>query len=108
MSWVKVFAQLEDDVTQAIKSTGVTSQGEGLFKRHKESSIDYEGQVRHGINVVFKEPIHKFLARIRDKPYFRKLDAWEEPPKSATRGGSALSTMKKDTKQKTIGHLRFS
>ncbi|GFZ01602.1 hypothetical protein Acr_15g0002110 [Actinidia rufa] len=72
MSQVEMFIRLEDDIKQAEKATGMIAQGEGPFKKQKEISVDYESQVRQGINVVFKELIYKFLARIRDKPYFRK------------------------------------
>ena len=34
------------------------------FKKRKESPTEYEKKVRQGVNVVFKEPIYKFLARI--------------------------------------------
>ncbi|GFZ08917.1 hypothetical protein Acr_20g0007250 [Actinidia rufa] len=43
---VKMFARLEDDIKQAEKVTGVTARGKGLFKKQKESSVDYESQVR--------------------------------------------------------------
>ena len=42
MSWVEMFARLEDDVRQAKKATGVTSQGAWPFKKRKENSGDYE------------------------------------------------------------------
>ena len=64
MSQVKIFARLEDDIRQAKKAMLVTSRGEGPFKKRKESSVDYESQVRQGINVIFKELIYKLLARI--------------------------------------------
>ena len=40
MSRVKMFARLEDDIRQAEKDIGITSWGEGQFKKLKESSID--------------------------------------------------------------------
>ena len=62
MSRIKIFAQLEDDIRQAEQAIGWSaSQGEALFKRQKESSVDYEDQLRQGINVVFKKPIYKLL-----------------------------------------------
>ena len=64
MSLVKMFARLKDDVRQAEKAIGTTTQGEGVVKKHKESSVYYENRVRQGINVVLKELIYKFLARI--------------------------------------------
>ena len=64
MSLVKMFAQLEEDVKQAEKVTGITTRGEGPYKKKKESSVDYQSRVRQRINVVFKESIHKLLARI--------------------------------------------
>ncbi|GFY88082.1 hypothetical protein Acr_06g0000220 [Actinidia rufa] len=57
MSQIEMFAQLEDDVKQVEKAIGVTTRGEGPFKKQKESSGEYENRMRHGINVVFKEPI---------------------------------------------------
>ena len=41
MSWVEMFAQLEDDVKQAEKATGITTKGEGPHKKQKESSVHY-------------------------------------------------------------------
>ena len=51
---------------------GSSSWGDGSFKKQREITIDYEGQVRQGINVVFKESIYKLLTWIPDKPYFKK------------------------------------
>ncbi|GFZ09224.1 hypothetical protein Acr_20g0010320 [Actinidia rufa] len=90
MSRVEMFAQLEDDVRQAERTTGTTPLGEGQFKRRKAGSVDYENRAKQGINVVFKEPIYKFLARIRDKPYFKKPDPWEGTPKGVINGGSKV------------------
>ena len=72
MSWVERFAWLKDDIRQAKKATGITYRGEGLFKKRKESPVDYECQVRQGIDMVFKEPIYKLFALIRYKSYFKK------------------------------------
>ncbi|GFS37695.1 hypothetical protein Acr_00g0053490 [Actinidia rufa] len=66
MSWVKIFARLEDDVKQAEKVTGTNSRSEGLFKKRRDNPIDFESWARQGINVVFKEQIHKLLARKSD------------------------------------------
>ena len=63
------------------KVTATTTRNEGPFKKRKESPIEYESRVRQGVNVVFKEPIYKILARIRDKPYFRKPEPMEGDPK---------------------------
>ena len=72
MSRVEMLARLKDDVKQAEKATSTPNWGGGPFKKRKKSSIEYESQVRQGINVVFKETIYKLLAQIRDKPYFKK------------------------------------
>ena len=81
MSRVEMFARLEDNVKQAKKATGTPNRGEGLFKKQKESFVEYEIQVRQEINVVFKEPIYKLLTQIRDKPYFRKPEHMGGDPK---------------------------
>ena len=67
-----MFAQLEDDAKQVEKITVTSNRMEIPFKKRKERSIDYESQVRQGVNVIFKELIYKLIARIRDKPYFKK------------------------------------
>ncbi|GFZ16802.1 hypothetical protein Acr_26g0000720 [Actinidia rufa] len=72
MSWVEMFVRLEDNVKQEERVTGTTARNEGPFKKRKESPIEYKSWVRQGVNVVFKEPIYKLLARIKDNPYFRK------------------------------------
>ena len=54
MSRVEMFAQLEDDVKKAEKAAGITTRGEGPHKKQKEGSVDYQRQVRQGINVIFK------------------------------------------------------
>ena len=41
ISLVEMFARLEDDIRQEEKVTGITSRGEGPFKKHKMSSVDY-------------------------------------------------------------------
>ena len=81
MSQVKMFTRLEDDVKQAEKVTGANPQNEELLKKRRDNPIDFESRVRQGINVIFKEPIHKLLARIRGKPYYRKLDPMGGHPK---------------------------
>ena len=72
MSRVEMFARLEDDVREAEKAEVKSVRGENPAKRKKEGSGSYESRTKQGINVVFKEPIYKLLARIRDKPYFKK------------------------------------
>ncbi|XP_057484622.1 uncharacterized protein LOC130771000 [Actinidia eriantha] len=62
MSRVEMFARLEDDVRQAERVRWTSPRGEGSFQKRKESSVDYNGRVRQGIHVVFKEPIYKLLA----------------------------------------------
>ena len=64
MTQVEMFAQLEDDVRQAEQASGVSSRGEGTFKKQKGSTMDHEDRVNQGINVLFKEPIYKLLTRI--------------------------------------------
>ena len=46
VSRVKIFTQLEDGVKQAKKATRTIVRGDDLFKKHKESSVDYESWVR--------------------------------------------------------------
>ncbi|GFY97478.1 hypothetical protein Acr_12g0000190 [Actinidia rufa] len=75
MSRVEMFARLEDDVRESKKTEGKVGRGEAPVKRRKDGSSPYETRAKQGINVVFKEPIYKLLAKIRDKPYFKKLEA---------------------------------
>ena len=58
-----MFVRLEDDVKKAKKATGTPNRGEGLFKKRKETSVEYANQIRQRIKVVFKELIYKLLAR---------------------------------------------
>ncbi|XP_057459274.1 uncharacterized protein LOC130749935 [Actinidia eriantha] len=81
MSWVEMFAHLEDDVRQAEKTESKTSRGEAPAKRWKDGSGSYESKAKQGINVIFKEPIYKLLAKIRDKPYFKKPEPMGGDPK---------------------------
>ncbi|GFZ14402.1 hypothetical protein Acr_24g0005920 [Actinidia rufa] len=74
MSWVEMFTRLEDDVRQVEKIEGKVGRNEAPVKRQKNGSSPYESRARQGINVIFKEPIYKLLAKIRDKPYFKKLE----------------------------------
>ena len=53
--------------------------------------------MRQRINVVFKEPIYKLLARIQDKSYFKKPNLWEGTPKGEINGENVLFTKKMDT-----------
>ena len=76
-----MFAKLEDNAKQAEKEAGITTRGEGPHKKQKEGSVDYQSRGRQGINVVFKKPIHKLIARIRDKPYFKKPKPMGGDPK---------------------------
>ncbi|GFY85305.1 hypothetical protein Acr_04g0000430 [Actinidia rufa] len=76
-----MFAHLEDDVRQVEQNAGLASRGEGQLKRWKDGPIDHENRARQGINVVFKEPVYKLLARIRDKPYFKKSEPLGGDPK---------------------------
>ncbi|XP_057506541.1 uncharacterized protein LOC130789742 [Actinidia eriantha] len=81
MSWVEMFARLEDDVRQAEKTEEKVGRSEALVKRRKDRSSPYESRTKQGINVVFKEPIYKLLARIRNKPYFKKPEPMGGNPK---------------------------
>ena len=71
MSRVKMFAHLEDNIRQAERATRISSRGNSKFK-HRESTGDCKDRVRQGINVVFKEAIHKLFTQIRDKLCYRK------------------------------------
>ncbi|XP_057505216.1 uncharacterized protein LOC130788530 [Actinidia eriantha] len=81
MSRVEIFARLKDDVRNAEKTEGKASCGEAPAKRRKDGSSPYESGAKQGINVIFKEPIYKLLAKIRDKPYFKKSEPMEGDPK---------------------------
>ncbi|XP_057489449.1 uncharacterized protein LOC130775334 [Actinidia eriantha] len=81
MSLVEMFAHLEDDVRQAKKTKGKVGRGETTAKRRKDGSSLYESRAKQGINVIFKEPIYKLLAKIRDKPYFKKPEPMGGQPK---------------------------
>ncbi|GFS40182.1 hypothetical protein Acr_00g0066980 [Actinidia rufa] len=81
MSRVEMFARLEDDVRESEKTEGKLGRGEAPVKRRKDGSNPYETRVKQGINVVCKEPIYKLLARIRDKPYFKKPEPMGGDPK---------------------------
>ncbi|GFZ21762.1 hypothetical protein Acr_29g0009240 [Actinidia rufa] len=81
MSWVEMFARLEDDVREFEKTEGKLGHGEASVKRKKDGSNLYKTRAKQGINVVFKEPIYKLLARIRDKPYFKKPEPMGGDPK---------------------------
>ena len=54
LSRVKMFARLEDDVKQAKKVTGTSNKMKNLFKKRKDSLVDYESRVRQGVNMIFK------------------------------------------------------
>ena len=41
MSWIEMFAHLEDDINQLEKAVGITTKGKGPHKKQKESSVDY-------------------------------------------------------------------
>ena len=75
MSQVEMFAQ------QAEQNVGPVPQSKGQLKERKDGTIDHESRARQGINVIFKEPIYKLVARIQDKPYFRKPETLGGDPK---------------------------
>ncbi|GFY97881.1 hypothetical protein Acr_12g0004220 [Actinidia rufa] len=81
MSRVEMFARLEEDVRQAEKTKGKVGRGEAAIKKWKDGLSPYESKAKQGINVIFKEPLYKFLARIRDKPYFKKSEPIGGDPK---------------------------
>ena len=91
MSQVKMFSQLDDDVRQAERNTGITPREKGSSKGGNKSSVDHKSQARQGNNVVFKELIYKLLDQIRDKPYFKKPN-----------DGSVPITRRKDTKLRIV------
>ncbi|GFZ09156.1 hypothetical protein Acr_20g0009640 [Actinidia rufa] len=92
MSRVEMFARLKDDVRQAERTEGKVGCGEASIKKWKDGLSPYKSRTKHGINVVFKEPIYKLLARIKDKPYFKKLEPIGGRPKEAK---SALEIMRR-------------
>ncbi|GFY85297.1 hypothetical protein Acr_04g0000350 [Actinidia rufa] len=63
------------------KTEGKLGCEKAPVKRRKDGSNPYETRTKQGINVVFKEPIYKLLARIRDKPYFKKSEPMGGDPK---------------------------
>ena len=67
-----MYARLKEDVKQVKRAAKTSFLGESSFKRHKESMEEHEGQVRQGVQVDFKELVYKLLARIQDKPYYKK------------------------------------
>ncbi|GFY92589.1 hypothetical protein Acr_08g0009850 [Actinidia rufa] len=81
MSRVEMFAHLEDDIRESEKTEGKVGRSEALVKRRKNGSSPYKTRAKQGINVVLKEPIYKLLARIRDKPYFKKPEPMGGDPK---------------------------
>ncbi|GFS38323.1 hypothetical protein Acr_00g0056810 [Actinidia rufa] len=81
MSRVKMFARFEDDVRQAEKTEGKVGRGESSVKKRRDGPNPYDSKAKQGINVVFKELIYKLLARIRDKPYFKKSKPMGGDPK---------------------------
>ena len=76
-----MFTRLEDYIKKVGKVIRTTTRGESLYKKHKENSVDYQSQVRQGINMVVKESIHNLLARIQDKPYFKNPKPMGGDPK---------------------------
>ena len=106
MSRVKMFNWLEDDVRQAERATRSSSQGDGSFKKQRESLEDYESCMRQGIYVIFKEPIYKFLARIRDKLYFKKLEPLGGEPKRCNQRWKCLYHEEKGHKIKNLWALK--
>ncbi|GFS31847.1 hypothetical protein Acr_00g0019520 [Actinidia rufa] len=66
---------------QAKRTEGKVGRGEASIKKRKDGPSPYESRTKQGINVVFKEPIYKLLARIRDKPYFKKPEPMGGDPK---------------------------
>ncbi|XP_057466148.1 uncharacterized protein LOC130755691 [Actinidia eriantha] len=81
MSRVEMFAHLEDDVRQVEKTESKAGRGEAQARRRKDGTGPYESRAKQGINVIFKEPIYKLLAKIRDKPYFKKPEPMGGDPK---------------------------
>ncbi|XP_057478211.1 uncharacterized protein LOC130765726 [Actinidia eriantha] len=81
MSRVEMFARLEDDVRQAEKTESKAGRGEAQARRQKDGSGLYKSRAKQGINVIFKEPIYKLLAKFRDKPYFKKPEPMGGDPK---------------------------
>ncbi|GFS42094.1 hypothetical protein Acr_00g0078070 [Actinidia rufa] len=66
---------------QAEKTEGKVGRSEALVKRRKDGLSPYESRAKQGINVIFKEPIYKLLAKIRDKLYFKKPEPMGGDPK---------------------------
>ncbi|GFZ09192.1 hypothetical protein Acr_20g0010000 [Actinidia rufa] len=79
------------------KIEGKVGHGEAPVKRRKDGSSPYETRAKQGINVVFKEPIYKLLARIKDKTILQEVGANGGQPKKAK---SALEQLVRD------GHLK--
>ncbi|GFS36376.1 hypothetical protein Acr_00g0045620 [Actinidia rufa] len=82
MSRVKMSERLEDNVRKTKKTEGKVGRGEATVKKQRDEPNPYDSKAKQGINVVFKELIYKLLARIRDKPYFRKPEPMGGPKKA--------------------------
>ncbi|GFZ15658.1 hypothetical protein Acr_25g0000670 [Actinidia rufa] len=89
------------------KTKGKLRRGEAPVKRRKDGSNPYETRTKQGINVVFKEPIYKLLARIRETNHTsRNRNRWVATPKGEISVGSAHITARKGTKLRTAELLK--
>lgn len=76
MKTIEGHKRLEDDRQQSKGKASTTSQfnSDPCFKGFQQSkresrAVEPKVQTR-GVNVAFKEPVHKILERIKNKPYF--------------------------------------
>ncbi|GFS35820.1 hypothetical protein Acr_00g0042320 [Actinidia rufa] len=101
MSWVEMFARLEDDVRHAEKATGTIAQSKGSFKKRKENPVEYENLVRQGVNVVFKEPITNSWPESETSHILENPNQWEVIPKDAISDESVPTMTRRDIRQRT-------
>ncbi|XP_075663320.1 uncharacterized protein LOC142632884 [Castanea sativa] len=75
MRCIEEYKCLEDDRLQTKGKASIINYpwNTGFNLRHrKDLRIQEPGSAIGGVNVVFKEPVHKIIERIKNKPYFKR------------------------------------
>ena len=105
MSRVKMFNWLEDDVRQAERATRSSSQGDGSFKKQRESLADYESC--RASTWFLKNRSTSSSNESETSRILRSLFPWEEIPGNAINAENAPFTRKKGIESKIAKPWRF-
>ena len=107
MDRVDKYKRIEDDQQQGKGKVKVIPQEMRDFRSNRYNNSrprrDYAGQSgsvnTQAVNIVFREPVHQVLEKIKNESFFK----WLETLRSAIKTSTAITIRNRDILQRTVG-----